>query len=234
MKKNLLITGVPKSGKSTVLKNVVAQHQPAVGFVTNEIREKGERVGFEIEAHDKSKALFASIQLHTPIVVSKYHVDIPALESILPKVSLYNPDDVLYIDEIGEMQLHSEVFKKHVRACLDSSNVCVATLSRIYANDFIEEIKKRDDCIVIELIPENREAQEEFIKKLLRKIFKARRYVMQPERFHVEQGGITVVGDHGTKNITLHSGTLTCDCDFYTQYAICSHVLAVQHLAIIR
>ena len=40
---------MPKSGKSTFLKKLISNFENKVGFVTNEIREDDEKIGFEIE-----------------------------------------------------------------------------------------------------------------------------------------------------------------------------------------
>jgi nucleoside-triphosphatase THEP1 len=47
--KNILITGLPGCGKSTLIERIVRKlERPAIGFFTREIREKGRRVGFSI------------------------------------------------------------------------------------------------------------------------------------------------------------------------------------------
>ena len=46
---NLLITGLPRCGKTTLVKKVIqntAFYQKSRGFITEEIREKGKRIGF--------------------------------------------------------------------------------------------------------------------------------------------------------------------------------------------
>ncbi len=48
--KNILITGPPRSGKSTLIEKLVRRiGRPATGFFTREIREGGKRVGFSID-----------------------------------------------------------------------------------------------------------------------------------------------------------------------------------------
>lgn len=46
---NILITGLPQSGKTTLLKTILTDFPQKTGFFTNEIRENGTRTGFEIE-----------------------------------------------------------------------------------------------------------------------------------------------------------------------------------------
>jgi len=46
---NILITGLPQSGKTTLLKSLLKNHPQKTGFFTHEMRENGTRTGFEIE-----------------------------------------------------------------------------------------------------------------------------------------------------------------------------------------
>jgi len=164
MKKNILITGKPKIGKSTLLRKIASTIPHKVGFVTQEMRGDIGRVGFEIEAHTGSKITLAHIEGVTLHKVSKYFVHIEKLESILPEVSNFKKEDTLYIDEIGEMQLFSSAFKELVLNYLNSENRCVATFSSVFEDDFIHQIKGRDDVKIFELTEGNREEVENLIK----------------------------------------------------------------------
>lgn len=155
---NILITGLPQSGKTTLLKSLLKNHPQKTGFFTHEIRENGTRTGFEIETSRWEKVLFASTTLDTPHNIGKYGVDISALERILPSLSAFQSYDILFIDEIGPMELISPFFRNFCMNYLDAPNFCVA-LSQVYVNDFTEAIKKRSDTMVFEITPENREIE---------------------------------------------------------------------------
>ncbi len=88
--------------------------------------------------------------------MSKYFVDVERFDSILPSFFNFNADEFLYIDEIGEMELLSERFKKLTKSYLDSENTFLATMSQVYSDPFIEEIKDRNDVITFEVNPNNR------------------------------------------------------------------------------
>ena len=170
MQKNILITGKPKSGKSTLLRKIINDISNKVGFVTNEVRENGERIGFEIETSTGDKSLLASVNLKTNLKVSKYFVNIINLDKIIQKVSVYANGDLLFVDEIGQMELFSEKFKGLVLNYLDSQNMCIATISKIYQDDFIKQIKSRKDVILVEIEEGNRNEKENQLRNLIKKI----------------------------------------------------------------
>jgi nucleoside-triphosphatase THEP1 len=228
MRKNILITGMPKSGKSTLLKKVISGLENKVGFVTNEIRENGERIGFEIETNLVEKVTLADVSFQTDFQVSKYFVDVNNLDKIIPKVSEFNNENILFLDEIGQMQLFSENFKNLVLKFLYSPNTCLATVSKIFSNEFIEQIKTRNDVILVEITEENRDTKEKFLTKLIGKIQKAKRYAGEPERFLIKGDEVTITTDHGEKHLKKVEDGWLCDCEFFTENKICSHLMAVE------
>ena len=115
------------------------------GVITNEIREKGERIGFYVEdIVSNKKKVFARIGFNGP-KVSKYGVDIKTFEEIaIP--SLKREADLYIIDEIGRMELYSKKFENLVLEILTSNKDVLATLHRKY----IEKYKKFGDVIWLE------------------------------------------------------------------------------------
>jgi len=230
MIKNILITGIPKSGKSTLLRKIISTLPNKVGFVTTEIRDDNGRVGFEIETHKAAKSVLAHINFNTPHQVSKYFVDIKNLEKILPQVLEFSANDILYLDEIGQMQLFSSDFEKLVEKYLDAENTLIATLSAVYQNSFTDSIRKRKDIYIVEISENDREKKGEFIKQLIRKIEKAKGYIAQPDRFIRNENSIELKSEHGTRILSKIEGNWTCNCDFFSNFEICSHVIAAQEI----
>jgi nucleoside-triphosphatase len=165
--KNILLTGKPKSGKSTLLRKLIAKIPNKVGFVTNEVVENEGRVGFEIETSSGERTLLAHINFDKSQSVGKYGLNLNNLNEVLPTVENFK-DEVLYLDEIGEMELKSEPFVELTRKYLDSENLCIATITSVYEDDFTREVKNRDDVTLFEIMEDNRDGVYEDVLKFLK------------------------------------------------------------------
>lgn len=230
MRKNILITGTPRSGKSTLLRKLICHIPNAVGLVTNEILDGDGRIGFEMETHAQDKAILAHKDFGTPYKVSKYSVDVRNLDSLLPQVSGFSEDSLLYLDEIGQMQLFSEEFRRVALIYLDAPNTCIITISYIYEDTFTKEIKERNDVILVEISAETRKEKEEFISQLIKKIEKAKKYIAEPERFTIKGPIVQLKSEHASRNLLFKDSRWTCSCDFFNQYEICSHTIATEEI----
>lgn len=230
MQKNILITGNPKSGKSTILRKLISYIPNKVGLLTNEILGKDGRVGFESETHTGKKTRIAHVDFKTEFKVSKYFADTKNLESLIPEVSNFNNEDFLYLEKIGQMQVFSNEFKNLVVTYLNSPNTCLATISQVYEDGFTKNIKERDDIILVEISAENREKTEQFLSQLFKKIEKAKKYISEPERFMIQDSQAELRSEHGTRKLLFKNGKWQCDCDFSEQYNICSHIIAINEI----
>jgi nucleoside-triphosphatase len=230
MRKNILLTGMPKSGKSTLLERIVTEQTNKVGILTREIREEGIRTGFEVVNYKGEHIPIASINFESNIQVSKYFVSIKNLDNILPSVLLFDKNNFLYLDEIGQMQMNSEKFKELTLKYLNSKNLCLATISKVYSNEFIDSIKQRHDIILVEITPENRDETYQFVTKLIGKIHKANRYSSESERFNISSNNVSIKTDHGEKHLVKNNNSWCCDCDFYSMHKICSHIIALEEV----
>ncbi len=65
---------------------------------------------------------------------------------------------------------------------------------------------------------------------IIGKIEKARRYAAEPERFHVEGFRVTVHGDNTDHCVEFANEVWTCACDFFREWSICSHTMAVERV----
>jgi len=179
MVKNIFITGKPGCGKTTLIKEILKELKlNAGGFYTQEIRERGKRIGFKINSLDGKEGILAHVNIKSPFKVSKYGVNIKDLEEIGVKSILESlkVKKIVVIDEVGKMELFSEKFKKAVLKALNSKNKVLGTIKmtkdfftdKIKKKDFFtDKIKKREDVKIFYLQKENREKVKEEIKKFL-------------------------------------------------------------------
>jgi len=168
--KNVLLTGKPGCGKTTVIKEILKKLKgvKVAGFTTSEIRKSGERKGFKITSLDGEEAIMADINIKSSNRVGKYKVDVDAVENIGANALIKGKGnaDLIVIDEIGKMELFSELFKLSVLDALDSPKKVLGTITKA-ENKFVEDIKDRDDVLIIEVTRENRNILPDEIVKLL-------------------------------------------------------------------
>ena len=171
MKKKILPVGKPRSGKSTLLASLIELFSKKTGFLTKEILENDQRVGFSIQTSAHQKVVLAHISYPEP-KVKTYGIDICALERLMQPIADFPTDHLLYIDEIGAMQLSSDRFRELCQRYLESPNLFVGTLSAWYEDDFVKAIKAKDTIWIIEVTPENREEVKKKLEKYLESFLK--------------------------------------------------------------
>lgn len=170
--KNILVTGKPGAGKTTLVKSVIRELPiEAGGFFTEEIREGRERKGFRICSLEGDKGLLAYKGLESPFKVGSYGVNLVDLEKIgvTAVLKALRDKELIVIDEIGRMELYSLQFKKAVLEALESSKPVLATI-KIKPSKFTQMIEKRSDVLLFRLTLENRKKVKDAIKKILLKI----------------------------------------------------------------
>jgi len=159
-KNNILITGPPGIGKTTLIKKLSEELRDfhPVGFYTGEIREGGIRKGFELISLDGRKGLLSHIDIKSPYRVGKYKVDIKGFEDFLDSIAFFDHTvGLIIIDEIGKMEYLSCKFKKLLKEILASRKLVVATIA-LKGSGLIAEIKKRDDVKLFEMAQGNRDS----------------------------------------------------------------------------
>jgi nucleoside-triphosphatase len=163
---NILITGKPGVGKTTLIQKVVQGHENLCGFFTKEIRENRKRVGFAIETMDGRKGVLAHVSIKSPFRVSKYGVNLEDIDEVcVPSLSVEGC--LIIIDEIGKMELFSEKFKQKVEEALDTGKV-VATIME-QSHPFTDKVKRRKDVKVFVLTEDKRNELVTILKMELKK-----------------------------------------------------------------
>jgi nucleoside-triphosphatase len=158
-KKNILVTGYPGIGKTTLVKKLLYQlkHLNASGFYTEEIREGGIRKGFELVDLGGQRSVLSHVRIKGPYRVGKYGVDVEQFDEFLETADfLDSQTDLVVIDEIGKMECYSIKFTAIMQKILESDTLVVATIA-LRGGGFIAEIKDRTDIQLFELTLENRD-----------------------------------------------------------------------------
>ena len=156
---NILLTGLPGWGKTTVIMCTVEGFEgQAGGFYTQEIRECGRRVGFGIKTLDGQSGILAHTDLSHGPKISKYRVNIGDIEQIaVPALQQAGQEaDLIICDEIAGMELCSERFKTAVWAALDCSTPLLGTIQR-KRHPFLDKIRQLDTVRIVEVRPDNRD-----------------------------------------------------------------------------
>ena len=158
MTKNILFTGSPGCGKSTVIEKIVQSlDRPATGFFTKEIRERGRRVGFSITTIGGRDGVLAHIDIHSDHRVGKYGVNLEDFDEIaVTSMKPANKNMVVIIDEIGKMECLSALFRQTLLTVLDSENTVVGSIA-MKGDAFISDIKKRTDTDIVVVSRTNRD-----------------------------------------------------------------------------
>jgi nucleoside-triphosphatase len=127
------------------------------GFITEEVRHLGERIGFEIlTIPEGRRGLLAQKGIPSSFRVGRYGVDIRVLEELGCQAILHakTSGKIVTVDEIGKMELFSETFRTMLIDVLDSPQKVLATIME-RSNAFGNRIKKRSDARLLHLERKN-------------------------------------------------------------------------------
>lgn len=190
-KLHVFLTGRPGVGKTTAVKRTVellvtSSHGKgdcsdvvADGFYTEERRERGVRVGFDVVTLGGVRKSLADVIPDQPDpsrrrprhVVGRYAVNVVQFESVALPVMLKcmagltsSRNQVAVIDEVGKMEAFSAEFLQCVRSLLDSSGQVhiigtIPQLGKSYPaslSTLLQQIRSHPHCMVLEVTERNR------------------------------------------------------------------------------
>ena len=168
--KNILLTGAPGCGKTTIIKKVLEMlpEMNAAGFFTEEIRKAKVREGFKITSLRGEEEIMARVDIKSSNRVGKYKVDVEAVENVGANSLIKGKAsaDIIIIDEIGKMEAFSELFKLSVLEALQSKKLVLGTLTKA-KDKFFQDIKNREDVLIMEVTGKNRDKLPGEIVKLI-------------------------------------------------------------------
>ncbi|WP_330632863.1 nucleoside-triphosphatase [Halocatena halophila] len=164
MPKNIVLTGPPQVGKTTVLQRVgdrLAEIGHEVGGVyCPECQVNGERIGIDlVDAMSGDFRTLAHINREAGPKIGDYRVDVAAVEEMYEAAferGLADADCII-LDEIAPMQLECASFPGAVRSVLNDSIPVLASIAAAPTDGVIGEIKRRDDCEMIRMTEAERD-----------------------------------------------------------------------------
>jgi nucleoside-triphosphatase len=155
----LLLTGAPGTGKTTIIRDAIhAMREKLGGFYTQEMRDGGARLGFEILTLDGSRAVLAHVDIRGPQRVGKYGVDVACLERVaIPAMrQAIQERSIVVIDEIGKMELLSPAFREALIEVLNSGKRLLGTIT-LQPHPFADGIKRDPRVQVVSVSRSNRQ-----------------------------------------------------------------------------
>lgn len=168
----MLLTGAPGVGKTTIVRQAVASFRgPAAGFYTEEVRQGGGRVGFDLVTLDGQRAPLARAGLSSPYRVGRYGVDITSLEGVgVPALRrAIGEGGLVVVDEIGKMELFAPGFRQVVAEALEAGNRILGTIM-LGSHPWADGLKRDSRVQVLTLTRENRQGVTWRVAQWLEKV----------------------------------------------------------------
>lgn len=162
----LLLTGAPRSGKSSLIRQLAESSRGAAGIITVERRGPDQkRIGFDIQAVQcrpgrplqvLAQKVLARLAHPSALKVGRYGVEQDALDLAVHALDgAMHEDALVLIDEIGPLQIISPAFREAVDRCLDSRCAMLGAIST-QEDPYLAQIRRRGGVRLLEVTPHNR------------------------------------------------------------------------------
>ncbi len=159
----VFLTGEPGCGKTTAVKKtcemLAAEGRKVGGIISGEIRERGIRVGFNLEdiaTHETGT--LAHVDHKEGPRVGKYRVNLSDVQrvGVTAIKRAIAESDVIIVDELGPMELNSMPFILTVEMALATPKNFVGTIHKRASHYLVAAIKSNRAYQILEVTPENR------------------------------------------------------------------------------
>lgn len=153
---NLFLTGPVGIGKSTILQNILKEINLSIGgYITSRVYEE-HYMKFVAKSLIDDLEHYTIIEVDTKKNLMKVFKESfeTGLIQILDKSIKHT--DLIVLDELGTAENDIDIFTSKVFEILDSEKIVLGVLK--YSNcDFLSNIRKRNDVIIIRITEENRD-----------------------------------------------------------------------------
>jgi len=161
--RRIFLTGERGCGKTTVVRRTVDKLAllglKVGGMLSGEVREGDMRVGFSVQdIITNERGVLADVgRSHGPRV-GKYTVNLHDLERIGAGAiqRAIRTADVVIVDELGPMELHSPRFIESVRLALSTQKHVLGTIHKRANHPFIVEVKSNPQFAILEVTAQSR------------------------------------------------------------------------------
>lgn len=148
---------MPQSGKSTILAHTIDSVKQVSGFITHEIRQDSQRTGFRVQDSFGRSVVIADTLNQSSHKVGKFFVHTDAFDAFIASMPRPKANQIMYVDEIGQMQLHSPAFREMINDLIKSNKTFMGTVSKIYQDPLIDLANSRYDTVTFDLDIHNRD-----------------------------------------------------------------------------
>ena len=159
MPNNVIITGAPGIGKTTLIKHLIRDLTPVIirGFYKEAILENDVVKGYRMITARFDEQIIAHIYFEGPEKFENFGINIDGLNKLVEReLNISNGAELFIVDEIGRMECLSHSFCHSIQKILDSNIPMIASVGQILTSE-LKAIKSRKDISVIQVTQKNRE-----------------------------------------------------------------------------
>jgi len=163
--KNIFLTGKKGVGKSTLLRKVLNKLDLSIGGFTTERVFEGFYRNYIAKAYDTGEE-YKIIEVDSRDDSKVWFPEVFE-EKLIPLLDRSFDKDIIVLDELGCSENHIHKFTSKVFELLDSPKIVFGVLQEGDC-DFINNIKKRPDVVILTVTEENRDCLLDEILNILK------------------------------------------------------------------